>query len=360
MPGLRSAIGHRLREAALWPRLLGDMGGGPGRGRGPKVLFLPSDAPSGASLLRAHEMARALRGLGWRAHALPFQLEAVQRDRLIAAFDPDLLVFQQCRHPLNRAELARGRPFAFDIDDADFHDPALTGAIAAMCREARAVIAGSRYIAQWCREQGGATHVVWTGTPATPGPWPDHHDRAPILAWAQSGPLTYERELEHVARLQAALQARGVEFRLRLYGLDSEGAVEEARRRTGAGDRLEAMPHLPYRAYLASLREAAVGLSPIMTQTPFSRGKSFGKVLGYLDGKVPAVVSDAADHALFFTPESGVVTNDFDTWVEETAALLADPARRAAMAEAAHRDFLARLTTGAAAARLDGILRAAL
>jgi hypothetical protein len=104
----------------------------------------------------------------------------------------------------------------------------------------------------------------------------------------------------------------------------------------------------------------AVGLSPLVTQSPFSRGKSFGKVLGYLDAMVPAVVADAADHARFFTPQSGVVSNDLETCVQAVAMLLADPEAREKMAQTAFADYQKTLSLKAAASRTDVFLRSVL
>ena len=64
--------GHRLREAAVLPQALS-------RGRGPRIAFFPSSTREGASLLRAWNMAEALRQLGWQTLVVPMQLEAGQR-----------------------------------------------------------------------------------------------------------------------------------------------------------------------------------------------------------------------------------------------------------------------------------------
>ena len=41
------------------------------QGRGPMAVFLPSKGRDGASLLRIHNMAVALRSLGWRTLVVP-------------------------------------------------------------------------------------------------------------------------------------------------------------------------------------------------------------------------------------------------------------------------------------------------
>jgi glycosyltransferase involved in cell wall biosynthesis len=100
-----------------------------------------------------------------------------------------------------------------------------------------------------------------------------------------------------------------------------------------------------------------VGLSPICTGSPFSRGKSFGKVLAYLDRGVPVVASDEADHALFFTRDTGILSNDPTVWADEIVRLLADPGARQAMADAGARALRERLSVEAAARHVDRALR---
>ena len=87
----------------------------------PRVLFCPSSEPEGASLLRAYNMAEALAARGWQAACISPLVRQAGRRRIIKSFAPDLLVFQQCRHPLNAAEHAQGIPYVLDTDDADFY-----------------------------------------------------------------------------------------------------------------------------------------------------------------------------------------------------------------------------------------------
>ena len=101
----------------------------------------------------------------------------------------------------------------------------------------------------------------------------------------------------------------------------------------------------------------AVGLSPIVPGSVFSRGKSFGKILGYLDAGVPVICSDEADHALFFRDGTGVVSNDPVRWRAEIARLLADPAARQDMAGRARAELCRRLTLAEAARRVGAALR---
>ena len=100
-----------------------------------------------------------------------------------------------------------------------------------------------------------------------------------------------------------------------------------------------------------------MGVAPLDAESPFSRGKSFGKILAYLDRDVPVVASDMADHGLFFTGETGVITNDETSWARAIVRLLGDAGERDRMASAARVSYLDRLTTAAAADMLSPWLR---
>ncbi len=346
---IRTTVGRSYRELSLYPRMLG--------GRRPRIMFFPSSVREGASHLRAYNVAEALTERGWHTITVPRQLAAGARHRLMKLYDADLLFFQQCRHELNDVAFAEGRPYVLDIDDADFYDPKFHDRIARTCAGARGVIAGSRFISDWCVEHNANTNVVWTGTPISAEERPDHHDRPATIAWAQRAPLRYPRELEFVRAFYFALKATGRAFTLRLYGANSPEERRAIHQAFGPNEPIVLYPRFEYGDFLKSLRSVSVGLSPIMTQSEFSRGKSFGKILGYLDAKVPVIASDEADHAQFFTPESGVITNDPAEWVRKAGQLLDDAPLRNRMAENAFHLFESRLTREAAADRVDAFLR---
>lgn len=329
----------------------------------PRVLFFPSTGPEGASLLRAYNMSKALTALGWESACVSPTVRLSGRKRLIHAFRPDLLVYQQVRHALNDAVWAGGVPFVLDTDDADFHleRPDLVARLERTSRQAAGVIAGSRYLRNWHKERCSRTSIIWTGTPISAGIRPRHAEReaakSPVLAWAQAQPLAYAQELDFVLQVAARLQAKGVHFALRFYGVEQESEGRELLARAPGGIEVQTFAPLPYVQFLLSLRDVAVGLSPIMAVSPFSRGKSFGKILGYLDAKVPVICSDEADHAIFFSSATGVVSNDIDVWVNEAARLLRDAVARDAMADAAFEAFESQLGLPAAARKTDEFLR---
>lgn len=346
---LRSVVGRIAREAALYPRILGA-----GRGQ-PRIAFLPSHGPEQSSLLRAYHMADQLRLHGWQSIVLPKELLLGQRNRVLRRFRPDLVVVQQCRHVLNRLRFLTDWPLVLDIDDADFLDPKLTDELEAMARHARGVVCGSRYIRDWALGMNPNSEVIWTGTPISRQAWPPHSTRAPILTWAQSSPIGYPAEFGFVRKLLPMIVARQGALRFRLYGWDAPRDHPVIAELRAAGVEVELMPFMAYGAFIATLREVAVGLSPIVP-VGFGRGKSFGKILAYLDAGVPVVCSDEADHALFFSADTGVVSNDPAIWVDAIVALLADPARRDAMAEAAGAAFADQLSTSVAGERLRDFL----
>lgn len=349
------------RAAPVWAQLLQQRVAG----QGPRIAFLPSrdtgggegGKASGSSHLRIGCIAAALGARGWSTLVLPWRLTLAQRHALLAGFAPDVIVMQGVRHDLNRPDLYPGHRILLDIDDADFHLAHLEAPMAAAMDGVAGVIAGSRYVADWARGQGAEAHVVWTGTPASDTRLIGHGDRPPIVAWAQSRPGDYVEEAALVRRVMGRVAAYHPGVRLRLYDRragDDDGLLQSFE---DAGIQTEQVSNMRYSDYLASFDQVAIGLAPLCASTPFSRGKSFGKVLAYLDRGVPVVASDMADHADFFTSRTGVITNDEGVWIDRILELLDDPVARDHMADAAHDAFAARLTTEAAAGHVERILQ---
>ena len=94
-----------------------------------------------------------------------------------------------------------------------------------------------------------------------------------------------------------------------------------------------------------------------MYQSPFSRGKSFGKILGYLDAKTPAICSDEVDHALFFDAGQGIVSNDVNVWEAAICDWIAAPHLRQGIADNAFKAFEDRLSVATSSRFVDGFLR---
>lgn len=327
------------------------------QGDGPLAVFLPSAGRAGAALLRIYNIAEHCPDYGWRAFVLPSNLSLNQRIRLITAADPDVLVMQGVRHPLNRPGYYPNQTIVFDMDDADFHLSHLKAALLRAMPDVAAVVAGSDYVADWCRRAGApVAHTCLTGMPVSTVPRAPQAHRPPIVAWAQTRPMTYHREAALVLEVMTRLVQRCPGVRLRLYDHlpgDDPGFLDRFR---AAGIPVEWRPAMDFSAYLASFDDVALGLAPLSAETPFSRGKSVGKVLAYLDRHVPIIASDAGEHRKVFQPGTGIVSNDPDVWVCQAARLLAEPRRRQALADRAFAMFQSTLSVEAATRRMAGLL----
>ena len=114
---------------------------------------------------------------------------------------------------------------------------------------------------------------------------------------------------------------------------------------------------LNYDEFVQSLGNVTIGLQPICISHPFSRGKSFGKVLAYLAAGVPVIASREVDHELFFrNAENGLLASSESEWVAACKRLLEDRDEREKLARNAHEDLCARLTTRSATERIASVL----
>src|SRR5262249_9596101 len=152
---------HRVREAVTHVRRWAQR---PGR---PRVVVLPCGTRAlGSSNLRAWAVGAELLNQGWRVTVIPAQCELSQRLRIIRWEKPDVILLQKGRHPANWPRYYPGIPIVFDLDDADFLDPKEVGQLEACSSQSQGVIAGSRYVADWCRRLNPNVTVIWTGSPA--------------------------------------------------------------------------------------------------------------------------------------------------------------------------------------------------
>lgn len=327
----------------------------PGRGR--RVVFLPAYARQGAALLRIYNLAGVLRQRGWDVHVLPCRLTLAQRRRCLGVLKPDVLVMQGTRHALNRPALFPDQTILLDMDDSDFHLPHLAASVRAAMPHVAGVIAGSRYIANWCLNAGARrAHIIWTGAPVSNDPRPPQADRPPVVAWAQSRPMDYRHEAALVRSVMHRIAARTPGTTLRLYDRCAGDDPAFAQSFETAGLKVEWQERAAYRDYLSSFDDVAVGLAPLMPDDPFCRGKSFGKVLAYLDRGVPAIVSDQGEPGAFFTQETACLCQSEEDWCAGVSGLLADAGRRQQLADAGFEIFERQLSTQAAASRVAEVL----
>jgi hypothetical protein len=348
-------VGHRYREALVHVRRVSQPSSRP------RAVFFPSQMPAegGSSLLRAFNVAAALRGMGWRTTVVPPQCELVQRRRILRMERPDVIILQMQRHPLNRPKLYEGYPAVFDIDDADFLDEKCVDAVRECCEGSAAVTAGSRFVADWCGQYNKRVSVIWTAAsvPATRAE-PRPRDRKPVVTWAQSVPDRYPAERALVIEIITALARQNIPFDFWLYGVAEKSGISDL---LWAAEKahvpVKTHPFLAYPQFIESLSQVAVGLQPIAMESPFSRGKSFGKVLAYLAADVAVVASDALDHPLFFrNGENGMLAKSLEDWIAQTGRLLREPELRQSLADRAWEDFARELSTEAAARKMAEVL----
>jgi hypothetical protein len=294
---------------------------------------------------------------------IPYELTLPQRRRIIKFEKPDILLIQKQRHPDNRPNLYPGTRTVFDLDDAEYVHADKADDVIVCCRDSNAVIAGSRNVAEWCRQYNPNTFVVWTGTPnslSTSKPTPPSQ-RRPIVTWATSSAREFVGEAELVRQVILKVAER-TPLEFWLYGVpdDSPGSpihtylepIRQAR-----------IPHRTFRYmnygdFVTSLSEVAVGLQPIDASSNLSLGKSFGKVLAYLVADVAVVASDNVDHSEFFRDgENGFLVRDLDGWVNAVETLLTNPSMREQITRTAHTDYEQSLSIEAAARKVDTILR---
>jgi glycosyltransferase involved in cell wall biosynthesis len=189
------------------------------------------------------------------------------------------------------------------------------------------------------------------------------HDRAPIVSWAAGDPVGYPGEADFVMKVMGLVSAQRAGTIFRLYGDDGSDAYAAlVERYRAAGIAIETRPSMAYDAFLQSLEEVAVGLNPLIAMDGFSAGKSFGKVLAYLDAGVPTINTPNVDHPLFF--EHGrngfLAGEDVNLWADLVLSVIDDAAKRGQIAEAARLDLLERLSLSAAGCRVDETLRSAI
>ncbi len=331
--------------------------------RRPCVVMFPSNQPwSSSSNLRAWLVAPELRRLGWRVVVVPEPLALEQRLRILRLERPDVIWLQQTRHPLNQAHLYAPTPCVLDADDADYLDPRHHDLVAKCAADSAAVVGGSQFIPELLGRHNSNQHVLWTCTPK-----PQHppqvapEDRAPIVAWAHERPMLFPHEASLVQGVMVEV-CRRTPCTFWLFGSEPADADAWLQPIRDAGGECEAIPLMPYDAYLGKVAQAAIGLQPVCLENEFSRGRSFGKILAYLNGQVAVVASNAVEHPKFFRQaENGfLASHAVEDWVEPIVRLCEDTALRRSVAIAGWHDFQARLTTEVFARLLDPILRASI
>ncbi len=325
-----------------------------------RAVFFPDQMYTGtAGDLRAVAVARELRKMGWRTIVVPPWLDLPTRRKIIHSEPNAVLFLQQSRHPFNNPTLYPDNPCVFDADDADIlNNPEQ---VIACLTGSAAVIAGSEFLAEKFRSYNRNVRVIWTGTYIKRPKGAHSTSGSPTLVWAQGNPFDYPHEADLMLELWTKLAESALQFSVAVYSSEPERVADWLAPLHQLGISHQARPRMRYREFVASLCGAAIGLQPICTTFPYSRGKSFGKVLAYISAGLPVVASDEVDHARFFrNQENGLLVRTLEDWVNACKLLLMQPDLRKRIAETAYEDLGRELSTRAAAEKvrivLDGVI----
>lgn len=355
---IASWLGHRARELSVHAHRISQKGN-------LRLVIFPSDLTVGsAGDLRGRAVGLELEKLGYRVTVVPPQLELSQRKRILRWERPDFILMQQTRHPLNVPSLYPNYRCVLDVDDADILDPACSAQVIQCASSACGIVAGSRFIAQSFRPYVKRIEIIWTSSYLHPTP--ESHRlprRSNLVSWPTSSVVGSSAEAELVREVVIALRELR-EFELRLYGMrDGKAEREYCQSLEKAGIPTESLGWMNYVEFVRSLSEVTVAICPLCDSNPFSRGKSFGKVLACMAAPTPMVLPSAVDYPLFFSHgNNGMLVDSTNVrgWVENVLALLDSSEQRERICNQAASDYMARLTTAKAAHLTDRFLRSLL
>lgn len=320
------------------------------------IISLSGAATGSAGDLRGSALAAVLPQHGWHALVLPPRVGRTARIILSRVLKPHAVILQQTRHSLNTPDLYPDIPCVLDVDDADIIAPQHRERIADIASRCKGVITGSRHLARTFKHYNQNTAIVWTGTYIKcVKDAPENCARGKIIAWAPSDPFGYPHELAFVKDIAARIASTTSQIEFRIYGVPE---IKQEEMRTIWGDvgqgrlTLQLFSPMPYREYIKSLGDVAVGLQPVCDEHEYSLGKSFGKALAYMAADVSIVASDNIDHPLFFRDRVNgrLLPNDAFRWAEACIDMLNHPLKRAEMTTQARTDFERRLSVEKSAA----------
>ena len=349
---IKRKIGNIVREALLYLEILRS------RKANKSIVMFPwqSELGSSSSRERVYRIAEHLKSQGWRVIIVPHQLNLTQRQRILRIENPDILLVQTVRHPLNRPALYQAKNIVFDIDDADFENPEARQDVIDCCTGSSMVTCGSKYIRDFCQKYNKNTFVVWTGMENQSAKYSPASTRSNIVAWGTSNSLAYSQEREFVGRVAKILSSH-VKFELWVYGANNHPDLQEFKSQMeDIGVKCKLIPSMSFIEYHKSLESCAVGLHPISLENSFSKGKSFGKLNSYIQRGVPIVTQRALDYPDFFIDNhSAMLAKSEEEWAEKIEALLENPALRDQLAANAFASFLKELDTPVVAKKLNDI-----
>lgn len=307
----------------------------------------------GRFLSKAWDLARLTRDLAYRLRTSSrYDLAFVHRELWPLAG----------RWPLEM--LRRSQPrWVFDLDDAVFLPNVSEanrrfvglkshGSIGAIAGGARAVAAGNEWLAEWARRHRPhrpCDEVEVIPTVVDSDLWrPARRTEDGVLRLLWIGSASTLRYLETWRPVLARLGSRHPHLELHVIG--ARFNVPE----------LRCLSHeWSAETEIAIAERCHVGLAPL-GDGDWERGKCGLKLLLYMAMGLPAVASRAGVHPTIITPgEDGELVDDEASLESALERLLGDPARRAALGEAARGTLEHRYSLRSATPRLAKLLHRA-
>ncbi len=245
-----------------------------------------------------------------------------------------------------------GHPFVLDLDDAIFHQydshrlaPVrwlLGDKIASVMRRARAVIAGSPYIADYARRHNPRVEVIPTVVDTRRYRVKEGSSDPFTVGWIGSPSTT--PHLEHaIPALREA--ARRAPLRLLTIG---------AAPRDWPGLDVEMRPWSEDRE-VDDLLECDVGIMPLPDE-PWARGKCAFKLIQYMACGLPTIASPVGANTSVVTPETGLLADTHAEWVASIDRLRANPDLRQKLGAAGRRRADASFSVSVHAERIASLL----
>jgi glycosyltransferase involved in cell wall biosynthesis len=299
---------------------------------------------------------KGLSKYNWNVILVPPQLELSQRKRLCRLLNPDVCLILKTRNYKNHPLHYKNIPTIFLIDDADFLDPSETQNVIDCTSQASLVIAANQFVADWCSAYNNNVVKIWV--PHNPQRLPNSTEnslRPNRILWAAANPKGYQLEQRLIVDSLLALKEKRNDFQFWVTGCDDKAWTDEFIRPLLQAD-IEVKTHgfiKSYKEYMRILASCPIGLHPICLDNPYSKGKSFGKILSYMVANTCVVTNDVPDHnEVLSHGENAMIAENCSDYADSLSHLLDNPSLRQNYTDQAYRDFLDNLATPVATQRM--------